>query len=198
MQKKLNLRFCKNIITTDFFLVKENILHNSYKFEKCLKGKKQTLSSLNILNLYKELKQFIRLLEYVSRKEKNQLVIHLKDPQYAYLLKKYISSYNVSNIFLANRIGNERQIHSKGLKRIIPSKRRRISTPISKMFLSLNNNSGKNFERILSYHKYMLIAKICFENKALKGSHLYHIYNKLDSYKKYCFLLAILEKIFCK
>lgn len=174
--KKLNLLFCKNLMHSDFFLTNQNIKNNSQNIEKVVKLGKNKLFSLDILNLYKEIQQLIRFLNFLNKNTKNRLNIFFKETQSFSFLIKYFRKYPLRlKIILSN---------TEKLKR---NNTKFIS---SLLFLIPCN---KNIEKDLIYNKLFLMSLIDLDDKTRKGSSLYKIYNKVDTFKKFLFIVSLLE-----
>ena len=102
--KKLNLSFCENLIDSDFFLVNQNINNNTQNIEKVIRLGNKNLISLDILNLYKELKQLMRFIIFLrlKKRKKSKLILGFKEAQEIYLLTTYFKNYFVNyNLFVS-------------------------------------------------------------------------------------------------
>ena len=99
--KKLNLSFCEDLVYSDFFLILNNRNSKYRNLDRVVSWNGDKLFSLDVFNLYTELKQIIRLLEFLSLKKnrKEKLIISAKESEDVFLLiaylKKHFRSYNM-------------------------------------------------------------------------------------------------------
>lgn len=180
--QKLDLSFCEDLVYSDFFLVLNNRSSNYRQLENLINWKGNQLFSLDILNLYTELKYLIRLLEFLSIKKnkRDKLVISAKESEDVFLLiaylKKYFPSYNIL-VSELSRINDIREINNLKIGLI--------------SFFSYTEKLEKN----LNSNKIFLISIIDLDNRIRKESSIYKIYNKLDTFKKSLFFIALLENV---
>jgi hypothetical protein len=180
--KKLNLSFCEDLVNADFFLVTNNKNSHYQKIEKVVQWNGNKLFSLDILNLYKELKQLIRLVAFLKLKKskKGKLVISSKESEDIFLLiayfKKYFADYNIL-VSELSRVGEIQKFDSSNIGLI--------------SFFSYTENLEKN----LIFNKIFLISVIDLDNRIRKEVSIYKIYNKLDTFKKSLFFIALLENL---
>ena len=78
MKKQINLNLIKSIINSDFFLLRGvNYKKNSHINKQFFLNSIQQLSSLNILELVKTLKQFVRLLQFLKSQKEFVLTLNI-------------------------------------------------------------------------------------------------------------------------
>ena len=180
---KLDLSFCEDLVYSDFFLVINNKNANSRMLENIVyRTKKDKLFTLDILTLYIELKKLIRLLEYLSlkAKKKDKLIISAKTSEDIFLLiaylKRYFPFYNIL-ISELNKVEDIQKFDSLKIGLI--------------SFFSYSEKLEKN----LNLNNIFLISIIDLDGNMRKNASIYKIYNKLDSFKKSLFFIALLENV---
>ena len=97
MKKNLNLSLYKSLINTDF-LFTEKLYHNNVNLSiKTFLNKKETLNFLDPIKTLKDLKQFIRLLQFLKyafkfkKNIKRILLILADNPQYTLIIEKILN-----------------------------------------------------------------------------------------------------------
>ena len=181
--KKLDLSFCEDLVYSDFFIInnKNNIRYQ--KINKFIKWNGNVLISLDVLNLYAELKQLIRLLTFFKLKKdkKHKLIISAKFSEDIFLLISYLKYYFKDYNILVSELSRIEDIQKFDSLKI---------SLISFFCHSIN------FEKSLISNKIFLISVIDLDKRIRKETSIYRIYNKLDSFKKSLFFIALLENIF--
>lgn len=181
--KTLDLSFCEDLVHSDFFLV-TNIRGARYrKLANLIKWNGEVVFSVDILNLYTELRQLIRFLTFLKmekNKKMSKLVISSKIEDDIFLLvayfKKYFAKYNI----LVSELSRIEEIQKFDSVKI--------------GLISFFSCSG-NLEKNLNFNKIFLISIIDLDDRIRKEASIYRIYNKLDSFKKSLFFIALLENI---
>jgi len=184
MKKKLNLNLCENIIAFDFFLVTQERQQKPFDARHRLNNKNYI--SINVLSLAKEIKQFIRLLNFFSKKiglDKNLLLFLLENKQQDSISSQYFSKYSANS-----------SVDISFLKRYTAES---FKTDQKKLLISSLKSKNKNIENILCMDQVFLnfLVDLCKHNK---DTSVYHIYNSLDNNKKLYFLLSLIETLFAK
>jgi len=181
--KKLNLSFCENLIDSDFFLVNQNINNNTQNIEKVIRLGNKNLISLDILNLYKELKQLMRFIIFLrlKKRKKSKLILGFKEAQEIYLLTTYFKNYFVNYNLFVSKLDRIEEIN----------KAKRLSVGLISFF-----SFSQNLEKHLNFNKVILLSMFELDAQIRKESSVYKVYNKLDNYKKIFFFIALLENIF--
>jgi len=90
MTKSINFSLYKGVIQSDFFLVNTKILDKKVHFAK-------KVFFLDIFEVVKELKQFIRNVQLISDKSDIKIVFLIKNKYFYLMLKKYYVNINMSN-----------------------------------------------------------------------------------------------------
>lgn len=181
--KKLNLSFCENLVDSDFFLVNQNINNNSQNVGKVMELGNKNLISLDILNLYKELRQLVRFIIFFKLKEKkrSKLILGIKDIQITYLLTTYLKNYFINFNLFVSKIDKIEKIN----------KDKHLGVGLISFF-----SFSHKLEKHLNFNKVILLSMFKLNAQIRKESSVYKIYNKLDNYKKIFFFIALLENIF--
>ena len=162
-------------------MTNQNIRNNSEKLEKVISIGNSQLFSLDILNLYKEMQQLIRLFNFLKRNRKNRLSVFFEGIHSFSFLAKYFKEYPTQiKIIFSNY-----------------EKLKRNNTRFISSLLFLMPCS-KSIEKDLIYNKLFLMGLINLDNKTRKRSSLYKIYNEVDTFKKILFIISLLENILNK
>lgn len=180
--KKLDLSFCEDLVYSDFFIINNKNNRHYRKINKSIRWNGNTLVSLDILNLYTELKQLIRLLTFFKLKKdkKHKLIISAKLSDDIFLLISYLKYYFKAYNILVSELSRIEDIQSFNCLKI--------------SLISFFCHSVK-FEKNLISNNIFLISIIDLDNRIRKETSIYRIYNKLDSFKKSLFFIALLENI---
>ena len=182
MKPKIKTFLAKSLIESDFLLL-ENVKSKNLKhFQSKIQSKSftNTISSLELFQLTKTLKQFIRTLQYLKSRKKRHLHILLENQQYIELLHLFLkdNEINCSYSIKSNLVG-EKDYQS-----------------FSQLFLMLDSalKNNKNIFRRFFESNIFLVQKInsSFEKKNW-GS--YKIYNNIVDYKKILFLIILVHKV---
>ena len=182
MGKNLNLKLCKALVDTDFFL-----LNLGYKYNLKKKINNNLIKSLNIFSVVKSIKQFIRVLQFMQRSESNGLVIQVSNQNIYYLVKEFFHQYPTGI-----PIKIEQSFYSKDLS---------LSNKGTKMLLLLNSNESLNLTNIIQQE--FLNCFTLFQNiDILEGSKNfvgnYKIYSDLLDFKKVIFIIVLVNEILKK
>jgi hypothetical protein len=174
MKKNLNTSLYTSLINSDFFLL-ENPERTKISYFQGKISTKQHITSLNLLELNKSIKQFIRSLQFLKNEKNSSLYININNKQNFNLFKQYFNLHPAFvNVVLKSFIQND-AAKSRG----------------PKMQLDISTNGQKNLN--FSQTPYLLTQiNLCRDyNKA--GT--YKMYNSLGSTTKNLFLLALIENI---
>jgi hypothetical protein len=180
MKKSINLELYKSIIDSDFLLLNKSSVTNSFYIKNRISINKNTcLISLNIFELVKSLKQFIRVLQFLKKQDNSTLNIIVQDKQVSLLLKELLKDYN------------ERIVISFGF-----SYKENVNKEKIEMYLVLESILSKNqLFRHLFNNNIFLISTINpiyeFNNHGI-----YKIFNDLNDLKKLIFLVSLIKKIY--
>lgn len=183
--KKLNINLLKTIIETNFALLSSPKASKRVK----LRAVELTVTSFNVLNktvsldlqeLVKNLKQTIRLLQYVGSKEKNQIFICSSQKQYLDLLNIELGDFQ-----------RKGKVHVQGRLTKVD-----LISDSSQLLLFLEEplgNKARTFGKLLEDRIY-LVNKI---NSKIESQNwgTYKIYNDLQDFKKLIFLIVILRQV---
>jgi len=182
MNKNINLTLYKSLIESDFILLNNSYNKNTaYLQQETLLSSQKKISALNILQLIKSIKQFIRTIQFLQKQKNPCLHIIVENKQHFFLLKQYFNenplkfSINLQNSFLLkkkNSLNSTQMIFS------------------FKQEYSINNL--KTLKRLFSENIF-LIQKI---NSRIETNNwgTYKIYNDLFDFKKIIFLIILLEQ----
>jgi hypothetical protein len=182
MKSKIKTFLVKSLIESDFLLL-ENVQSKNLKhFQSEIQSKSftNTISSLELFQLTKTIKQFIRALQFLKSRKKRHLHILLENQQYIELIELFFKEkdINCSYSVKSNLVG-EKEYRS-----------------CSQLFLTLDSTlkNNKNIFRRFFESNIFLVQKInsSFEKKNW-GS--YKIYNNIVDYKKILFLIILVHKV---
>lgn len=180
---KIKSVFFKSIVDSDFLFLNSSSNKQLRHFQHRLNYKKLNLSSLDVFETLKSVKQLIQSLRFLSERKEKMLHIWLKHKQYLRVIDLLIDQEN---------FGVELSI-----------KNTLLHTPLNQfktqLLLLLNlplKDNKKNLKRIFN-EKIFLINKINLKlEKNNWGS--YKIYNDLTDFKKFLFLFILIDLIFTK
>ena len=176
MKKKLNLAFYENIIAFDFFLI--NQCKNLKNFENISKIHKKKYYTIDLQILIKELKQFVHVLKFFSKKvqgRQNVLYFLLQNRDFQVLTRRYFRKKSDVQIRFMRRYTHTTP-----------------SFEYKKMFVSDCFFKNKNIESIMLYDN-IFLSTIIQQSLFSKYSSVYSIYNSLDNIKKLYFFLALIK-----
>lgn len=186
MKKTINKSLFKSIINSDFFVLKTpSFINSAYLDKKIYITKKNSLSSLDLLETLKSLKQFIRLLQYV-KKSNSFLHINIENKQQFLLLKHFLTENNLDSIIKINDN--------------FSSDKKSISLKKSKVFLILGSDIFMNKKQLfnkLNIEKIFLFFKVN-TNIEYNNFGIYKIFNDLFDFKKIIFIILLINQILKK
>ena len=186
MKKNINKSLLKSIINSDFFILKKNIsINNIYLDKKMSITKNNVLSSLDLLEILKSLKQFIRLVQYV-KKSNSFLHINIENKQQYLLLKQFLTENNLDSII---KINNNFSLD-----------KRSISLKKPKVFLILGSDTFMNKKQLfnkLNIEKIFIFLKVN-TNIEYNNFGIYKIFNDLFDFKKIIFIILLINQILNK
>ncbi len=182
MIKNFNGEFFRSIVQSEF--LHKNSLHKEKSFKQ-LVLKNPSFYVANVFSLAKELKQLIRVLDFLSSKApKNHLYLLIQNKVQYYLLNRYF----------VNSIINTTKITF--VKGYLFRKSARLSS--MNMLISFINFNAKYLNRITFSNNIFLLGLIYFSSRLLKINNFYRVTNKLDNNKKLFFIVSLLEHVFNK
>jgi hypothetical protein len=186
MKKNFKNSFFNSLITSDFFLLdNNNVTKKNFYINQQFNTIKTPLQALNLCELVKSMKQFVRLLQFLKRKKITSLNIKLDDPNSYNLLKKLLVLYPLKSVIIK-------------LKKTLTFA---SSSAFKLSFLLLLDQTAsikeKNFIKRLYNNNIFLVTKIN-SNIESNNSSFYKIYNDLIDIKKTIFLMSLIKKIFSK
>jgi hypothetical protein len=101
MKKNFKNSFFNSLITSDFFLLdNNNVTKKNFYINQQFNTIKTPLQALNLCELVKSMKQFVRLLQFLKRKKITSLNIKLDDPNSYNLLKKLLVLYPLKSVII--------------------------------------------------------------------------------------------------
>jgi len=182
MKSKLDIFLVKSLLESDFLLL-ENVKSKKlkhYQAEIHSKAFLNSASSLEIFQLTKTLKQFIRSIQFLKSRKKKHLNILLENQQYIEILQLFFKEKNLNCSFeIKPNLVGEKEFQS-----------------FSQLFLMLDSTLkiNKNIFRRFFESNIFLVQKI---NSSLEKQNFgsYKIYNNVIDYKKIIFLAILIEKV---
>lgn len=181
---KIQKSLLYNLIIFDFiFLTNYTKKTSNLAAKKYHVSKKLYVVRLEILELLKSLKRFLRSFQFLNKwKDKNTLFyIALENPQYIQFLNVLFEKYNLNTTLNISAILPGLSLKYNELKSIL----------ILDKFIS--NNSYKNLN---SYQIFLIQEINSFNN--VNNSGAYKVYNNLNDFKKLLFLGIFLLQILKK
>jgi hypothetical protein len=188
LKKQINLNLINSIINSDFFLLRGlngNKKTNHLDKQAFLKSS-QRISSLNILELVKTIKQFIRLLQFLKNQNDFCLTLNVENKQNFLILKDFLIDYKLTNNIKIYNTFSSRE-NAKNDDSV-------------EMFLLLGNFFNLTDKRILTRLNSNGIFLISNVNTKITNNNLfcYRIYNDLFDFKKLIFLIVLISQILKK
>lgn len=182
MKKNLNLTFYKSLINSDFSLLALNInRHTNYITSDSQINSYNRLKTLDVFQLLKSCKQFIRILQFIKSNKSAEINIILYNKQYFYLLKNYFLEYPQVEII---------NIH------YLINKSKKLENAVSfDIFIgdSIIETSKDHIRKAVMNKKLLLQninARVEFSQKGV-----YKIYNDTLDFKKIVFLISLLNLV---
>ena len=170
-----------SLINSDFLLLDQPSTKNLRHIKSRVHYKTLNLSSLDLFETVKSVKQLIRSLAFLSKSEQRFLHIWVEDKQYIRILNLFFDN-NLSNLkFFVKGALTQTQCQ-KTVNQLLLL----LSTPLK--------SDAKLLKRIFQKDIF-LVTKI---NSKLEKKNwgTYKIYNDLQNFKKFIFLIVILDLIF--
>ena len=178
MIKKTTKKFqlLKNFIDSDFLFLNKSLKKSNRFLIHSTKLKSGSVSYLNSSETLKSVKQFLRILQFLSSKDKKTIHIVLKNKQFIKIGETIFDAED-SNIFYT-------------VKDSVNLKGQAVEDQLLILFDHVNNNSlllKKLFDKNI-----FLINKMNTKTEQNNwGS--YKIYNEVDDFKKFIFFLALIQ-----
>lgn len=179
---KINAAFLKSLINSEFLILSSSCKQNNRKLEhKVLSNTKNRVeSSLNLFELVKALKQFIRVLQFLKNSKEKEFVICSSNTHISSFLHLYKKELSLPEFLKFEQ--DYRKVKSLAILRSL----------LLLEDLPTGNESflGNFFEKNI-----LIVLKVnaAFERDSY-GT--YKIYNEMSDYKKLIFLMLIIKKTF--
>jgi hypothetical protein len=167
-----------SLLNSDFLFLDEHSNKSLRHVKSLVKHKTVNLMGLDIFELVKNLKQLIRSLSFLSKSDQKFLHVWVENKQYIRIL----------NLFFDNKLP-DLKLFVKGALAHTQCKK-----DVNQLLLLLTaplKNDSKFLKRIL-YKDIFLVTKI---NSKLEKNNwgTYKIYNDLQNFKKFIFLVVVLD-----
>jgi len=170
-----------SIINSDFLILDQPANKNLRHIKSLVHYKTLNLSSLDLFELVKSVKQLIRSLTFLSKSEQKFLHVWIENKQYIRILNLFFDNNLTNlNVFVKGSL-TQTQCH-KTVNQLLLL----LTTPLK--------NDTKLLKRIFQKDIF-LVTKI---NAKLEKKNwgAYKIYNDLQNFKKFIFLIVVLDLIF--
>ena len=184
MNFKLNISFLKNLIESDFSIINfDNNISKNHVNSILKLDKKNSIFSLELFQLTKDLKQFIRILQFLKSKKNKHIYVYIDKIQLE-LFQKTINELFLKKNFTIKSDSFYKEDFYKNIKSI-------------RLLLMLKDFLNKNLLNKFLENNVFLINSI---NSSLekKSINTYKIYNKLNDFKKIIFLVILINKVLKK
>jgi len=184
MLKKINLSFYKSLINSDFSLLTSTKTSNSpyISASTTLLNSKQEFSTLDIEQLLKSCKQFIRILQFVKKTKPSKLILKIFNKQHFFLVveftKKYPISFPLEIVFFSTKTAFK------------------SSDLTFHLLLESSDSKALNLKQGLNSNLF-LFQKINSKIE-IQQAGTYKVYNDLFDFKKVIFILILLDLILNK
>jgi hypothetical protein len=185
MKKKVNTKLLKSIIETDFLLFTGIINTNLKSLKSCNNSysDKNVIYTLEIFELVKTLKQFIRFIQFLNTHESRCLHICSSSKQTLGFFNKYVEENSLRNLITVQN--NFTKIKSS-------------STEIeSLLLLEEPLKAHINVFKKLFEENILVVNKI---NSKIERNNFgtYKIFNNMLDFKKLIFLIVLIDRILLK
>lgn len=180
MKKEININLLKSIIETDFALLTGNLKQNSRSLKLGVKLKKDnTLQVLDVFELVKSLKQFVRIIQFLKRQNHKNMYVCSSNKQIVGILNKYLEENdNEDFIKIQNNFAK-----IKGKSDFIQSL----------LVLQEPLNSHHNVFKKLFEKNILIVNKInSISERNSYGT--YKMYNEIIDFKKLIFLIVLIKQ----
>jgi hypothetical protein len=164
--KSLNLKFLNIIIESDFLIISKNNLKNRF------------ITQIDLENLIKSLKQFIRILQILKQNKSTNFSIIVENKQKKFFVDKYIK-FNDKNFKVGLKVQNLVNT-SNSLQSLLF-----VDIPFPK---NLNN-----VKKLVSQNIYLITTLSTFLENQDFG--FYKVYNDTKDIKKVIFLISLINSI---
>ena len=183
VDNKIKNLLLKSVVDSDFLFLDSASTKQLRHINIKLNSNKLNVSSLDLFETLKSLKQLIQSLKFLSEQNKKILHVWLKNKQYLRITEMLIDKENFNvDLSVKNTLS---QNHANQFKTQL----------LFLLDLPLKNDK-KKIKRILN-EKIFLINKVNLKlEKNDWGS--YKIYNQINNFKKFLFLFIIIDLIFTK
>jgi hypothetical protein len=185
MRTILDLAFYKSLINSDFSLLTSNSNKKTNYIGSDLQlNSYNRLKTLDILQLLKSCKQFIRILQFINLNKSAEINLILANKQYFYLLKNYLvdhpitSAANINIYYLTNDLKKEKN---------------KIGFNIY-----IGDSKLENYKARVraSVHNEIFLLQSINSNIELSQQGTYKIYNDSADFTKIIFLVSLLNSVF--
>jgi len=177
---KLQQKFFQSLVQSDFCLLQNkspkqiSLVHSAIKLNSS-----KWITSLDLTETSKSLKQFIRLFQFLKSQKKGKLLLWVDNKQHQHLLTELLKNNQTNYSFQVE----------------LDLFRNKTFTNVFQTLIALNRTLAAN-KKTLKYlfeQDILLITKI---NAYLENNNLstYKIYNDLSDFKKLVFIIALIEQ----
>lgn len=181
MVTKTKFQLLKSFIQSDFLFLDKKLKKSNRFLNYSMKVKSNSVSYLSSTETLKSIKQFLRILQFLSSKDKKLIHIILKNRQFIKIAETVFDTKDLNASFV--------------IKDSINLKNSNVEDQLLILFDHINNNSlllKKLFDKNI-----FLINKINTKTEQNNwGS--YKVYNELDDFKKFIFFLVLIQLTFNK
>jgi hypothetical protein len=181
MKKRVNSILFRSILETEFFLLSSNLKKKINNSNLGISSNRRGTYGLDMFELVKNLKQLIRILQFLNEQKAKSLVLCSSNKSVIGFLHLYHKELNLEGFVTIQNDYTRVDSTSK-------------STPALLLFEeSLKNNLG-GLSKLLEKNV-LLISKINSKIE-LKNFGTYKTYNDVSNYKKLAFVVTLLHQVF--
>jgi len=174
MKKVLQSQFFDSLIKSDFLILKKKSQYTQNKF---LLSKNEEFVNLNPVTLLKNLKQFVRLIQFI--KNDGVLNLDLKNRQLNTILQMFLKKYNLNIELKTNGLSSKTSNKTKN--------------ELLLLLDVLNYKEKHLFKKLIQEQKYLVQS--VNSRSSYNNSNIYKIYNDLNDIKKMVFFLCLIQQI---
>ena len=177
---KFQQKLFQSLVQSDFCLLQNKSLRQVSLVHSAIKlNSSKWITSLNLLEVSKSLKQLIRLFQFLKSQKNGKLLLWVDNKQHQHLLNELLQNSKQNHLFQVE----------------LDLFRNKAFTNTFQVLIALNQilTANKKTLKYLFEQDILLVTKI---NNLIETNNLttYKIYNDLSDFKKFVFLITLIEQ----
>lgn len=180
MKKEINSILFRSIIETEFFLLSNTVKKKINNFDVGILSNKRGTFTLEMFELVKNLKQLIRILQFLNEQKTKKLIVCSSNKSVIAFLNLYQSELNLGKSIKVQKDLSKIDSTSKSIQALLL-----LEDPLKHNLNSLTKLLEK---------KVSIISKINAKVE-VKNFGTYKLYNDTANYKKLAFIFTLLHQV---